>query len=171
MELIQNEMAPELPRLVAEESKSSASYRHTRGQVLTFPRGLKWFVHTDVVQPFHYEFLGISVFVMARFSSGVSAMSSRHPAWPAMAQVTVFDVKRLEHDHPMWVYVRHDQAGTLWQIRPSSRRYRQPIEELPDCLEILLAFRPCMQNLASISQKSRLGGPGSATCRQSMPDS
>lgn len=115
VELIQNEMAPELPRLVAEESKSLANYRHTRGQVLTFPRGLKWFVHTDVVQPFHYEFLGISVFVMARFSSGVSALSSRHPAWPAMAQVAVFDVKRLEHDQPMWVYVRHDQAGTLWQ--------------------------------------------------------
>ena len=115
MELIQDQMAPELPRLIAEESKSLANYRHTRGQVLTFPRGLKWFVHTDVVQPFHYEFLGISVFVMARFSSGVSAMSSRHPAWPAMAQVAVFDVKRLEHEQPMWVYVRHDQAETLWQ--------------------------------------------------------
>jgi hypothetical protein len=115
VELIHNQMAPELPRLIAEESSSLTNYRHTRGLVLTFPRGLKWFVHTDVVQAFHYEFLGISVFVLARFSSGVSAMSSRHPAWPAMAQVAVFDVKRLEHDQPMWVYVRHDQAETLWQ--------------------------------------------------------
>jgi hypothetical protein len=115
IELIHNQMAPELPRLIAEEGSSLTNYRHTRGQVLTFPRGLKWFVHTDVVQPFHYEFLGTSVFVLARFSSGVSAMSSRHPAWPAMAQVAVFDVKRLEHDQPMWIYVRHDQAETLWQ--------------------------------------------------------
>jgi hypothetical protein len=115
VELIHNQMAPELPRLIAEEKRSLTNYRHTRGQVLTFSHGLKWFVHTDVVQPFHYEFLGISVFVLARFSSGVSAMSSRHPAWPAMAQVAVFDVKSLEHDQPMWVYVRHDQAETLWQ--------------------------------------------------------
>jgi Putative rhamnosyl transferase/Polysaccharide pyruvyl transferase len=124
VELIHNQMAPELPRLIAEESRSLTNYRHTRGQVLTFPRGLKWFVHTDVVQPFHYEFLGISVFVLARFSSGVSALSSRHPAWPAMAQVAVFDVKRVEHDQPMWVYVRHDQAETLWQD-PTANRPQQ----------------------------------------------
>ena len=145
VELIHNQMAPELQRLVAEESRSLASYRHTRGQVLTFPRGLKWFVHTDVVQPFHYEFLGISVFVMARFSSGVSAMSSRHPAWPAMAQVTVFDVKRLEHDQPMWVYVRHDQAGTLWQdpnVKPPLQATDRGIAGAPGdsvCLQTLRA--------------------------------
>lgn len=115
VEMVHNQMAPELPRLVAEEKRSLTNYRHTRGQVLTFPRGLKWFVHSDVVQPFHYEFLGISVFVLTRFSSGISALSSRHPAWPAMAQIAVFDVKRLEHDQPMWVYLRHDQAETPWQ--------------------------------------------------------
>jgi hypothetical protein len=125
VELIHNQMAPELPRLIAEESLSLTNYRHTRGQVLTFPRGLKWFVHNDVVQPFQYEFLGISVFVLARFSSGVSALSSRHPAWPAMAEVAVFDVKTLEHDQPMWVYVRHDQAETVWQ-EPTISDPQQP---------------------------------------------
>ncbi len=115
VELVRQRLAPELPRLVADESKSLTNYRHTRGQVLTFPHGLKWFAHTDVVQPFEYEFLGISVFVLARFSSGISALSSRHPAWPQMAHVTVFDVIRAESERPMWVYVRHDQAETMWQ--------------------------------------------------------
>jgi hypothetical protein len=116
VDLVRRLVEPELPRLVAEEPKSLTNYRHTRGQVLTFPRGMKWFAHADVVQPYEYEFLGISVFVLARFSSGISALSSRHPAWPAMAHIAVFEVKKVQQEHPMWVYVRHDMAEMGWQL-------------------------------------------------------
>jgi hypothetical protein len=126
--LVHELLAAELPRIVAGESKRLTNYRHSGGQVLTFPRGMKWFAHSDVVQPFEYEFLGISVFVLARFSSGISALSSRHPAWPSMANVTVFDVTKAERERPMWVYVRHDQAETLWQD-PASEAPSQPADK------------------------------------------
>jgi hypothetical protein len=116
VELVHQLLAPELQRLVADEPKRLTNYRHTTGLVLTFPRGMKWFAHDDVVQPYEYEFLGTSVFVLARFSSGISALSSRHPAWPAMAHIAVFEVKKAERDGPMWVYVRHDQAEMNWQL-------------------------------------------------------
>jgi hypothetical protein len=115
VELVRQILEPELPSLVANESKRLTNYRHTGGRVLTFPRGLKWFAHSDLVHSFDYEFLGISVFVLARFSSGISALSSRHPAWGAMANIAVFEVTKAERERPMWVYVRHDQAETVWQ--------------------------------------------------------
>lgn len=116
VEMVHRQFAPEVARLIADEPKRLTNYRHTGGQVLTFPRGMKWFAHEDVVQPYEYEFLGISVFVLARFSSGISALSSRHPAWPAMAHIAAFEVKKVEHAQPMWVYVRHDQAEMNWQL-------------------------------------------------------
>lgn len=120
VELVHRYSDPELPRLIAEESKSPAVVRHTRGQALTFPRGLRWFVESDAVQPLEYEFLGMSAFVMARFSSGISALSSRHSAWPTMANVTLFEQKKAEQDRPMWIYVRHDRAQMDWQVEPAA---------------------------------------------------
>jgi Putative rhamnosyl transferase len=113
--LVNRLLTPELPRLIGAEPHSLANYRHTSGRVLTFPLGLKWFAENDVVQSFEREFLGTSVFLLARFSSGLSALSSRHPAWPAMAHVAVFETVRAEPRRPMWVYVRHGQAETEWR--------------------------------------------------------
>jgi hypothetical protein len=119
-ELVRRQSEPELARLLSDEIDRSAVVRHTCGQVLTFTRGLRWFAEADVVQPLDYEFLSMSVFVLARFSSGISALSSRHSAWPAMAHALLFDVKKAEHDGPMWVYVRHDRAQIDWQFEPSN---------------------------------------------------
>jgi hypothetical protein len=116
VDVVEQLFAPEVPRLIAGEPQRLTNYRHTGGQVLTFPRGMKWFAHSDVVQPYEYEFLGISVFALARFSSGISALSSRHPAWPEMAHVAVFEVKKVDRGRPMWVYVRHDQAEMNWKV-------------------------------------------------------
>ena len=127
VEMVHRLLEPELPRLLASENKSLTNYRHTRGRVLTFRRGLKWFVHTDIVQPFEYEFLGTSVFVMARFSSGISALSSRHPTWPAMAHIAEFEVTKPENDRPMWVYVRHDRAEMNWEV-PTTESPLQPMD-------------------------------------------
>jgi Putative rhamnosyl transferase len=127
IETVGRQFEPELQRLIDIEPKGLTNYRHTRGMVLTFPRGMKWFAHTDVVQPFEYEFLGTSIFVLARFSSGISALSSRHPAWPAMAHIAVFEVKKVYQDRPMWVYVRHDQAEMNWQD-PTEEGAQQPAD-------------------------------------------
>jgi hypothetical protein len=107
---------PELTRFLAEEPSRSAVVRHTCGQVLTFTRGLRWFVQADIVQPLESEFLSMSVFVLARFSSGISGLSSRHSAWPAMAHALMFEVKKVQADQPMWVYVRHDRTQVDWSI-------------------------------------------------------
>jgi hypothetical protein len=90
--------------------------RHTCGQVLTFPLGLRWFAQADIVRPFHHEFLGMSAFVLTRASSGISVLSSRHSAWPAMAHALMFEVKKAQLDCPMWVYVRHDRSQIDWKI-------------------------------------------------------
>jgi hypothetical protein len=117
--LAHEQSEPELARLVGDERGRSAVVRHTCGQVLTFPRGLRWFAEADVVQPFEYEFLGMSIFVLARFSSGISVLASRHSAWSAMAHALMFDVKKAEVDRPMWVYVRHDRTQVDWRVEAS----------------------------------------------------
>jgi hypothetical protein len=58
----------------------------------------------------------MSIFVLARFSSGVSVLSSRHLGWPAMAHALMFEIKRATLDRPMWVYVRHDRTQTDWKL-------------------------------------------------------
>lgn len=116
VELVHRQSEPEVARLLSDEINRSAIVRHTCGQVLTFTRGLRWFAEADLVQPLDYEFLSMSVFVLTRFSSGISALSSRHSAWPAMAQALLFDVKKAEADCPMWVYVRHDRTQIDWQF-------------------------------------------------------
>ena len=116
VKLAHQQSSPELARLVADESTRSAVLRHTCGQVLTFPRGLQWFAQSDDVRALEEAFIGMSIFVLARFSSGVSVLSSRHLGWPAMAHALMFEIKRATLDRPMWVYVRHDRTQTDWKL-------------------------------------------------------
>jgi hypothetical protein len=116
VKLAHQQSAPELARLAAGEGTRSAVLRHTCGQVLTFPRGLEWFAQPDDVRPLEQAFIGMSIFVLARFSSGVSVLSSRHLGWPAMAHALMFEIKRATLDRPMWVYVRHDRTQTDWKL-------------------------------------------------------
>jgi hypothetical protein len=117
--LVHEQSKPELSRFLAGEQSRSAVVRHTCGQVLTFTRGLRWFPEADVVQPLEYEFLSMSVFVLGRFSSGISALSSRHSAWPAMAHALLFETKKARIECPMWVYVRHDRTQVDWRMESS----------------------------------------------------
>lgn len=116
VKLAHQQSAPELAHLVAGESTRSAVLRHTCGQVLTFPRGIEWFAQSDDARPLEEVFIGMSIFVLARFSSGVSVLSSRHLGWPAMAHALMFEIKRATPDHPMWVYARHDRTQTGWEM-------------------------------------------------------
>jgi Putative rhamnosyl transferase len=117
--LVRERAAAEMPEFLEAERKYFTWRRHTGGMCLTFPDGLQWFAHPDVVQPMHCPFHSMSVFVAARFSSGISACSSRHSAWPSYCEVLGFKVVAAEAGRPMWVYVRHDRNEVPWQAEHS----------------------------------------------------
>ena len=111
---VNDRVRAELPAFLADELRHKTWSRHTGGMCLTFPVGLRWFTHTNVVEPMYKAFIGMSVFVAARFSSGISACSSRHSAWPWYCRVLEFRTVIVKTEEPMWVYVRHDRSEVPW---------------------------------------------------------
>jgi hypothetical protein len=103
-----------LPGLIAAEPARGVAIRHTTGLAITFPDGLIWHPATGEIAPFSYMFHSMAVFVAARFSSGISTLSSRHGAWPSFARVVDFETVALNEKRPMWVYVRHNRATAQW---------------------------------------------------------
>lgn len=109
-----------LPQVREAESRTKGLLRHTSGMALTSPRGLRWYPQADVVTPLDARFYAMSVFVLARLSSGISAHSSRHGGWSNYARVLDFRVDEVRPDCPMWVYVRHDRAQVPWAVDRSA---------------------------------------------------
>lgn len=103
-----------LPRACVGEERRGTWLRHTAGIATTFPRGYTWFIEADALEPVHDPFMSMAVFVTARFSSGISACSSRHRAWPSYCDVLAFEVAEIERDRPMWIYARHDLTTQPW---------------------------------------------------------
>jgi hypothetical protein len=103
-----------LPAFQRQERENPTCIRHTGGMCLSFPHGLRWFAHSDVVLPAHLPFNSMSVFTVARFSSGISAWSSRHTQWTSYCNVLEFAAITAEADRPMWAYVRHDRTQVGW---------------------------------------------------------
>jgi hypothetical protein len=103
-----------LPSLIAAEPSRGVSIRHTTGLAITFPDGIIWRAATGDIAPFNYLFHSMAVFVAARFSSGISTLSSRHGAWPSFARVVDFEAVTLNEKRPMWLYVRHNRATAQW---------------------------------------------------------
>jgi hypothetical protein len=118
--LVRQRSMAELPELLAMERNDRHWRRHTGGMCLTFPDGLRWFAHSDVVRLLHRPYIGISIFITARFSGGISACSSRHLAWPSYCDVLGFKAVTAEAGRPMWVNVRHDLAETSWDAEDLS---------------------------------------------------
>jgi hypothetical protein len=114
--LVRDQAVAEMPEMLAAEARNFTWIRHTGGMYLSFPDGLEWYAHPDVVVPMHRPFHSMSTFVAARFSSGISACSSRHSAWPSYANVLAFKSITPEASRPMWVYVRHDRTEVPWDI-------------------------------------------------------
>src|SRR5260221_5535821 len=106
-----------LPLICIGEEKRSSRIRHTCGMAVTFPKGFKWFIPVNGIEPMEYAFNSMAVFVAARFSSGISACSSRNSQWKSYCNVVAFEVCELERDRPMWVYVRHDRTMQRWDAR------------------------------------------------------
>jgi len=114
--VVQERMAAEIPQFPACERQHMTWTRHSGGACLTYPNGLQWFAHSDVVTPLHNPFCSMSVFVAARFSSGISACSSRHTQWASFCNVVEFKDIQCEQGTPMWVYVRHDRSEVGWDV-------------------------------------------------------
>jgi Putative rhamnosyl transferase len=115
--LVRQHSVAEMPELLAMERNDRHWRRHTGGMCLTFPNGLRWFAHCDVVRPLDRPYIGMSVFVTARFSSAISACSSRHLAWREYCEVLGFKTVIAEAGRPLWVNIRHDLAETSWDAQ------------------------------------------------------
>jgi hypothetical protein len=103
-----------LSSLRAAEKDRTTWVRHSAGMAMTYPRGYQWYVATNKVDVLSMEFHSMAVFVTARFSSGISACSSRHSQWREYSKVLQFDVGVEEFDRPMWVYTRHHEGVVPW---------------------------------------------------------
>jgi hypothetical protein len=107
-------LSERLPHACVGEEKRGTWLRHTSGIAATFPRGYTWFIAANALEPTETPFMSMAVFVAARFSSGISACSSRHLGWPSYCDVLAFEVATIERAQPMWVYVRHDRSTQPW---------------------------------------------------------
>ncbi|MEA2898056.1 MAG: hypothetical protein QOJ84_3671 [Bradyrhizobium sp.] len=120
-------MSERLPHACIGEESRGTWLRHTSGIAATLPCGYTWFVNADALARLQFPFMSMAVFVAARFSSAISACSSRHRSWPSYCDVLAFEVAEVEPDRPMWIYTRHHlttqpwDAGTAAPRGPSSR--------------------------------------------------
>jgi hypothetical protein len=118
--LVADKVAEEMPEFLASEPRRHTWFRHSAGMLLSFPDGLEWYAQSDVVLPMRRPFNSMSVFVAARFSSGISACSSRHNGWPSYCHVLNFKTVTADTASPMWVYVRHDRTESPWDANDKS---------------------------------------------------
>jgi hypothetical protein len=107
-------MSERLPQACIGEENRGTWLRHTSGIAATLPRGYAWFVKADTLAPLQFPFMSMAVFVAARFSSAISACSSRHRSWPSYCDVLAFEVLEVEPDRPMWIYARHHLTTQPW---------------------------------------------------------
>jgi Putative rhamnosyl transferase len=106
--------AQRLSKLRAMEKERTTWIRHSAGMAMTFPRGYQWYIATNKVDVLTMEFHSMAVFITSRFSSGISACSSRHSQWREYSKVLQFDVAVEAIDRPMWVYTRHHEGVVPW---------------------------------------------------------
>ncbi len=106
--------AQRLSKLRSIEKDRTTWVRHSNGMAMTFPRGYQWYIAANKLDVLVMEFHSMAVFVASRFSSGISACSSRHSQWREYSKVVQFDVGVEAFDRPMWVYARHNEGVVSW---------------------------------------------------------
>jgi hypothetical protein len=68
--------------------------------------------HQATVRPYTVSFLGTSVFVLSKLSSGITAISAGHTNMPKILKREKLHVDVISTEQPMWLYCRHKQAGS-----------------------------------------------------------
>jgi hypothetical protein len=106
--------AQRLSKFRATEKDRTTWIRHSAGMAMTFPRGYQFYIAANKVDLLTMEFHSMAVFVTARFSSGISACSSRHSQWREYSKVLQFDIGVEAFDRPMWIYTRHHVGVVQW---------------------------------------------------------
>lgn len=125
------QLSSQVPRFLLEEKSRPTWIRHTCGMSLTYVHGLQWFAREDVVEQLYHQCHSMSVFLVARFSAGISACSSRHAKWPSYCDVLAFDFKEVSSPaHPKWVYVRHDRSEIGWDAQGRKTDHPSSVERL-----------------------------------------
>jgi hypothetical protein len=103
-----------MPEIFANITNRGTWLRHSVGLTITFADGYVWFIPTRKFWPLKNEFRSMSVFVVARFSSGISACSCRHTQWRKYSEILEFEVISAPSKEPMWIYSRHDETVESW---------------------------------------------------------
>ena len=103
-----------LESLEKSESARTTWIRHSSGLLLTIPSGYALFLHTNKYEAMNFPFHSMAIFVVTRFSSGISACSSRHTKWPAFAEIADFEIAIWSKAPPMWIYSRHNEGVVPW---------------------------------------------------------
>lgn len=116
LRLVQKFMRERLAHVCSDLVDRGTWLHHTQGIAATFKHGYKWFIATNTWEHIEQRFMSMSVFVAARFSSGISACSSRHMGWEHYCKVVGFSEHVLEQDNPMWIWVRHNRATQPWTV-------------------------------------------------------
>lgn len=106
--------AERLSEIGNREKKRGSHLRHSDGAVITLFQGLYWFLDHDTIKPLRTPFHSMAISVIARLSSGLSAISNRHAGWKQAAEVANFEIVELPGPHPMWLYTRHELSVQHW---------------------------------------------------------
>jgi len=106
--------AQRVSRLRAMEKDRTTWIKHSSGMAVTFPRGYQWYVAANKLDILTMEFHSMAVFAITRFSSGISACSSRHSQWREYSKVLQFEVVVEAIDRLMWIYGRHNEGVVPW---------------------------------------------------------
>jgi Putative rhamnosyl transferase len=106
-----------MPEVFEKKDSRGTWLRHSVGLTITFPDGYVWFISARKFWPLKNEFRSMSVFVVARFSSGISACSCRHTQWRKYSEILEFEILSPPSKEPMWVYSRHDETVESWNAR------------------------------------------------------
>jgi hypothetical protein len=128
--------AQRFSKLRAMEKDRTTWIRHSAGMAMTFPRGYQWYIAPNKVDVLAMEFHSMAVFVTSRFSSGISACSSRHSQWREYSKVVQFDVGVEAIDRPMWVYTRHHEGVVPWNALQAMQVDSRLENELSDTFGI-----------------------------------
>lgn len=128
--------AQRLSKLRAMEKERTTWIRHSAGAAMTFPRGYQWYIAPNKVDLLTMEFHSMAVFVTSRFSSGISACSSRHSQWREYSKVLQFDVGVEAIDRPMWIYTRHNEGVVPWNASQAMQVDSRLERELSDTFGI-----------------------------------
>jgi hypothetical protein len=106
-----------MPAAFAKQDRRGTWLRHSVGLTITFADGYVWYISARKIEPLKQELRSMSVFVCARFSSGISACSCRHTQWRKYSEILDFEVVLPALKDPMWIYSRHDEAVEYWDAR------------------------------------------------------